>query len=42
LAQYIKEFTGATACYIGQVNKPIKKNVTNDQNEEAHLLPGAK
>ena len=39
------EFTGASASYIGYVTKPIKgvkAGLAEDDNDEAHNIPGAK
>lgn len=45
LVDYIKDFTGATACYIGIVDKPIKgikKGLLEDDDDTAHLISGAR
>ena len=45
LVAHIKDFTGATACYVGVVDKPIKgikKGLLEDDNDTAHLIPGAR
>jgi hypothetical protein len=44
LSNYLAEFTGASACYIGKVTKPIKKIQPDqeDQDEDAHFIAGAK
>lgn len=46
LANHLKEFTGAAACYIGKVTKPIKKLGSDPEDdvkdEDAHLVAGAK
>jgi len=45
LANHLAEFTGATACYIGKIAKPIKgvsKGMREDQDDEAHIINNAK
>ena len=45
LVQHLKEHTGATATYIGVVDKPIKgikDGLEEDADDKAHLIPGAK
>ena len=45
LVDHITEFTGASACYIGYVDKPIKgvkKGLAEDANDTAHNIPDAK
>jgi len=45
LADHLKEFTGATSCYIGKIAKPIKgvsEGMAEDDDEDAHLINGAR
>jgi hypothetical protein len=45
LVDHLAEFTGASASYIGYVTKPIKgvkQGLAEDENDEAHMIPGAK
>lgn len=45
LVDHLKEFSGASASYIGYVTKPIKgiKNgLAEDADDTAHNIPGAK
>jgi hypothetical protein len=44
LVDHLTEFTGASACYVGKVDKPIKgvKNgLLEDDNDQAHHIPGS-
>ena len=36
LVNHLNEFTGATACYIGKVVKPIKQDIKDHEYEDAH------
>lgn len=40
LAEYLKEFTGSTAVYVGKVCKPFK-SIKEDADDTAHLDPSA-
>jgi hypothetical protein len=45
LVDHLAEFTGASACYVGKVEKPIKgvkDGLKEDENDQAHHIPGAK
>ena len=45
LVDHLAEFTGASACYVGKVDKPIKgvkEGLKEDENDQAHHIPGAK
>ena len=35
LADYLKEFTGSTAVYVGQLVRP-KRKIKDDDDEQAH------
>lgn len=41
LVDHLAEFTGASACYVGKVGKPIKP-VGEEENDMAHHIPGSK
>ena len=41
LANHLAEFTSATACYIGKVVKPIKKDIKDNEYEDAHEIKKA-
>ena len=42
LTEHLNEFTGASATYVGKINKPIKTGLAEDANDQDHHLPGAK
>lgn len=45
LSEHLAEFTKATSCYIGKIAKPIKgisQGMQDDEDEDAHLVNGAK
>lgn len=45
LADHLKEFTNATACYIGKIAKPIKgvsQGMADDDDEDAHIINGSR
>ena len=44
LVDHLQEFTCATACYVGKVDKPIKgisSGMREDEDEKAHLIAKA-
>ena len=44
LVEHLAEFTGASACYVGKVDKPIKgikDGLKEDDDENAHNIAGA-
>ena len=38
LTDHLCKFTGATACYIGKVVTPIKSDLPEDADDEAHIF----
>ena len=40
LADFLKEFTKSTACYVGKLVAP-KKSIKEDDDERAHIDPDA-
>jgi hypothetical protein len=40
LVDYLKEFTGSTAVYVGKLTKPYKK-ISDGDDDTAHLNPAA-
>jgi hypothetical protein len=45
LVDHLAEFTGASACYVGKVDKPIKGiklGLKDDENDQAHHIAGSK
>ena len=45
LVHHLAEFTGASACYVGKVDKPIKgikDGLREDENDQAHHIKDSK